>query len=113
MDACATIKQNHLRYLRLNKKKLQNRVNLYQGLQDAIIVGDNSVVAIRQRIIFPSSFAGGPRHMVQNYQDAMAICRWARYPNVFVTFTCNPQWPKIKIMLLPGQKPQDRPNLVT
>jgi hypothetical protein len=30
--------------------------------------------------------------MVQNYQNAMAICRWAGYPDVFVTFTCNPQW---------------------
>jgi len=44
--------------------------------------------------------------MVQNYQDAMAICRWTRYPNVFVTFTCNPQWPEIK-------RPQDQPDLVT
>jgi hypothetical protein len=51
--------------------------------------------------------------MVQNYQDAMAICRWARCPNVFVTFICNPQWPEIKKMLLPEQQPQDRPDLVT
>jgi hypothetical protein len=33
---------------------------------------------------------------------------------VFVTFTCNPQWPEIKIAaLLPRQQPQDRPDLVT
>jgi len=51
--------------------------------------------------------------MVQNYQDAMAICRWARCPNAFVTFTCNPQWPEIKRALLPEQQPQDRLDLVT
>jgi hypothetical protein len=51
--------------------------------------------------------------MVQNYQDAMTICRWARYPDVFVTLTCNPQWPDIKRVLLPEQQPQDRPDLVT
>jgi hypothetical protein len=51
--------------------------------------------------------------MVQNYQDAMAIYRWAHCPDAFVTFTCNPQWPEIKRALLPGQQPQDRPNLVT
>jgi hypothetical protein len=51
--------------------------------------------------------------MVQNYQDAMAIYKWAHYPDVFVTFTCNPQWPEIKRALLPRQQPQDRPDLVT
>jgi hypothetical protein len=54
VNAYAAIKQNRLRYLRLNKKKL--RAYLYQGLQDAIITGDNSVVAIGQRIILPSFF---------------------------------------------------------
>jgi len=43
--------------------------------------------------------------MVQNYQDAMAICRWAHYLDVFVTFIYNPQWPEIKRALLPRQQP--------
>ncbi len=111
MDAYAAIEQNCLRYLHLNQKKL--RADLYQGRQDAIAAGDNSVVAIGQRIILPSFFTGCPRHMVQNYQDAMAICRWACYLDACVTFTCNPQWPEIKRMLLLGQQPQDRSDLVT
>jgi hypothetical protein len=44
VDAYATIEQNRLKYLRLNKKKL--RADLYQGLQDAITTGDTSAVAI-------------------------------------------------------------------
>ncbi len=32
---------------------------------------------------------------------------------MFVTFTCNPQWPKIKKTLLLGQQLQDRSDLVT
>jgi len=110
MDAYAAIKQNRLKYLHLNQKI---RADLYQGLQDAIVAGDNSDVAIGQRIILPSSFIVGPRHMVQNYQDAMAICRWASCPDAFVTFTCNPQWLEIKRALPLGQQPQDRPDLVT
>jgi hypothetical protein len=51
--------------------------------------------------------------MVQNYQDAMAICRWAGCPDVFVKFTYNPQWLEIKRVLLLGHQPQDRPDLVT
>jgi hypothetical protein len=62
VDAYAAIEQNRLKYLRLNKKKL--RADLYQGLQDAIATGDNSAVAIGQRIIPPSSFTIGPCHMV-------------------------------------------------
>jgi len=45
--------------------------------------------------------------MVQNYQDAMAIYRWARYPNAFITITYNPQWPEINKVFLLGQQPQD------
>jgi hypothetical protein len=101
VDAYAAIKQNRLKYLRLNQKKL--RVDLYQGLQDAITAGDNSVAAIGQRIILPSSFTVGPCHMVQNYQDAMVICRWAGCADAFVTFTYNPQWLEIKRALLLGQ----------
>ncbi len=111
VDAYAIVEQNRLRYLRLNKKKLC--ADIYQGLQDAIDAGDNSVVTIGQKIILPSSFTGGPCHMVYNYQNAMAIYRWARCLDAFVTFTCNPQWSEIKRMLLPEQQPQDRPDLVT
>jgi hypothetical protein len=51
--------------------------------------------------------------MVQNYQDAMAIRRWAGCPDALITFTCNPQWLEIKRALPLGQQPQDRPDLVT
>jgi hypothetical protein len=44
VDAYVAIEQNHLKYLRLNRKKIC--ANLYQGLQDAIVVSDNSVTAI-------------------------------------------------------------------
>jgi len=101
VDAYVAIEQNRLKYLRLNKKKL--RVDFYQGLQDAIVAGDTSVGAIEHKIILPFSFTVGPRHMVQNYQDAMAICRWAGCPDAFVTFICNPQWLEIKRALLLGQ----------
>jgi hypothetical protein len=37
--------------------------------------------------------------MAQNLQDAMAICRWIGYPNLFITFTCNAKWPEIQYMI--------------
>jgi hypothetical protein len=62
VDVCAAIKQNRLKYVHLNQKKIH--ADLYQGLQDAIAASDNSVAAIGHRIILPSSFIVGPRHMV-------------------------------------------------
>ncbi|XP_057745614.1 uncharacterized protein LOC130963528 [Arachis stenosperma] len=65
--------------------------------------------------ILPSSYTGGPRYRVQNYQDAMAICRYVGYPDLFITFTCNPKWFENDYMLedIEGQKIDDRLDIVS
>ncbi|XP_075640552.1 uncharacterized protein LOC142612333 [Castanea sativa] len=94
------------------KKKL--RSELYYGLKDAVLRGDTDPITVGKRIVLPSSFTGSPRYMVQNYQDAMAICRWAGYLDLFLTFTCNPKWPEINHSLefIGGLKYEDRPDIV-
>ncbi|CAN0897204.1 ATP-dependent DNA helicase PIF1 [Linum grandiflorum] len=47
------------------------------------------------RTINPSSFTGSVRYMQQLYQDAMAVCGHYKNPDLFITFTCNAQWPEI------------------
>lgn len=49
---------------------------------------------------------------VRRYMDAMAIVRTFGKPTLFITVTCNPRWPDITNALLPGQRPEDRPDLV-
>ena len=51
--------------------------------------------------------------MIQNYQDAMAICRWAGNPDLFITFSANPKWLEIQSFLdeICSQNPQDRPDI--
>ena len=53
--------------------------------------------------------------MVQNYQDAMAICRSYGPPDMFITFTCNPKWQEIAdaLIFVPGQRPDARPDIVS
>ena len=51
--------------------------------------------------------------MTNLYQDAMAVVRKLGKPDLFITFTCNPQWPEISENLLSGQTPTDRPDIVT
>ncbi|GJZ92343.1 putative reverse transcriptase domain-containing protein [Tanacetum coccineum] len=65
--------------------------------------------------VLPSTFTGGPRHMIQQYQDAMAICCWARPLDLFVTMTCNLKWPESQRDVenyIPGQPTVDRPDTI-
>ena len=64
------------------------------------------------RIIIPSSYTGSPRYYNEKFQNAMAILRKYHKPDLFITMTCNPQWPEIKNNLVAGQYAQDRPDLV-
>ena len=50
--------------------------------------------------------------MRRQYMDAMALVRKYGKPDIFLTMTCNPNWDEIKRELLPGQTPQDRPDLI-
>jgi len=113
VDVYTCIEQNKLNWIRHNQGKL--RTELYSGLQDAIERGDTRTELVGKRILLPSSFTGCIRNKVQNFQDAMAICRWVGYPNLFITFTCNAKWPEIQYMLDETgskQKPSDRPDII-
>ena len=110
VDMYTVMEQTRLNYLRFNQKQI--RAELYNGLQDAMYSGD-STTNVGQRIILPSSFTGGPRQMHKLYQDGMAIVRVFGKPDLFITVTCNPNWPEIKEALLPGQTAQDRPELIS
>uniref|UniRef100_A0A453BGH0 ATP-dependent DNA helicase n=1 Tax=Aegilops tauschii subsp. strangulata TaxID=200361 RepID=A0A453BGH0_AEGTS len=88
------------------------RADLYQGLVDTVIAGESRSDRIGKRIVLPRTFPGGDHDMQRRFLDAMAIVqRWGK-PDYFVTMTCNPYWEEITIELLPGQLPQDRPDLV-
>ncbi|XP_072077848.1 uncharacterized protein [Arachis hypogaea] len=89
------------------------RAEIYHGLRDAVFNGETNATSKGKRIILPATFTGGPRYMIQNYQDAMAICRCAGYPDLFITFTCNPQWDEIQWYCAKHKvKPEDRPDMV-
>ena len=110
VDAYAQIEQNRLSYFRLNQTKL--RADLYQGVMDAIADG-RDLSNIGTRTILPATFTGGPREMRQQYHDGIAIVRAYSEPDIFITMTCNPQWPEITAELLPHQSSQDSLDIVS
>ncbi|CAH9133153.1 unnamed protein product [Cuscuta epithymum] len=111
VDAYTMVEAGRLRYVRTHQQEL--RCEMYKGLSDAILRGETDSRAQGKRVILPSTFTGGARYMIQNYQDAMAICRWAGYPDLFITFTCNPKWSEISRFLEERRlKPEDRADII-
>ncbi|XP_074265342.1 uncharacterized protein LOC141587773 [Silene latifolia] len=112
VDCCCSIESERLWYIRNNQDKF--RCDVLSNLYDAVTQGDNMGLAVGQRIYLPPSFTGSPRYMQQNYQDAMAICRWYGNPHLFLTFTANPRWPEVEaaLTLVGEQKAEDRPDIV-
>jgi hypothetical protein len=83
------------------------------GLQEAVELGDLDASLVGKRIVLPDSFTGGPRYMFNNCQDAMGICKRFGYPDLFITVTCNANWPEIRDALSSkGLQPSDRPDIV-
>ncbi|XP_028767101.1 uncharacterized protein LOC114724813 [Neltuma alba] len=112
VDGYTMIESQRLLWVRTHQKEL--RADLYQGLSDAVLSGERNASHTGKRIILPSTFTGGARYMLQNYQDAMALCRWAGYPDLFITFTCNPAWPEItRLCQQDNVSPCDRPEILS
>ncbi|XP_072066853.1 uncharacterized protein [Arachis hypogaea] len=111
VDGYSMIESSRLNYIRRDQEKL--RCEMYKGVKEAVLNGETTPSSCGKRIILPSSFTGGPRYMIQNYQDAMAICKVVGYPDLFITFTCNPKWLEVEDFLNNRElNPQDRPDIV-
>jgi hypothetical protein len=111
VDAYAYTEHNRLKFIHENQQQLC--CDLYNGLQDALNVGDILENDMGHKMILLSSFQGGERAMGQLYHDAMARVHKFGKPNLFVTFTCNPKWNEITDALFLGQTAKDHPELVT
>ncbi|GKG20650.1 DNA helicase PIF1, ATP-dependent, partial [Tanacetum coccineum] len=109
VDAFMAVEEQRLKWMRNNQDTL--RVDLYHNLCDAVTRDDTSAAGLEKIIILPRNFIGSPRYMMQNYQDAMALCQAYGNPDLFIMFISNPKWIEIFEMLahVPGQKLHDRP----
>ncbi|VDP42082.1 unnamed protein product [Heligmosomoides polygyrus] len=110
VDSWLKIEMNRLNFIRRNQKEL--RLETCRSLQDYMIGDENDSGPQGRRIVLAASFAGGPRFMVSQYQDAMTIVSKYGKPDIFLTFTCNPNWKEIQNNLEHGQCAADRPDLV-
>ncbi|GJT70427.1 ATP-dependent DNA helicase PIF1-like protein [Tanacetum coccineum] len=79
-----------------------------------LIVSDVDSYAEQRDIVIEMRKGGGTRYMMQNYMDAMPLCKWYGCPDLFITITCNPNWHEIpRYMREYNLAPNDRPDALS
>lgn len=110
-DAYVAVESNNLHWYKVNQKTV--RADTYQAVVDAQAGGATTGAQVgKQRVVLPTMHIGGPRFMKQLYQDTIALSTRFGRPDLFTTFTCNPNWKEVKENLLPGERATDRPDLI-
>ncbi|XP_074300820.1 uncharacterized protein LOC141632144 [Silene latifolia] len=100
-----------LNYIYFNQDRL--RVDNYKNLSNAVGRGDIEPSSAGARYIVPATFPGGDKWKKVNYLDTMTICKWFGYPDLFITFTCNPKWPEIiRFVTKRGLRSEDCPYIL-
>ena len=112
VDGYTMVETERLFFHRSKQSKL--RCDTYANIRQSVASGNTDPTTLGKPIILPSSFTGGPRFMKQNYMDAMALCRWYGCPDLFITITCNSNWPEIaRYMREHNLSATDRPDVLT
>ncbi|KAG5133792.1 hypothetical protein JHK82_024980 [Glycine max] len=112
VDGYTMVESERLSYIRNNQKK--PRGDKFCSLQQSLDDGSRRGLNKGKRVILPSTFVGSPRYMDQLYFDGMAICSHVGFPNLFITLTCNPNWPEIHRLQNPlNLKAADRPDIIS
>jgi hypothetical protein len=75
---------------------------------DAFVNGEQKA----KEIFLPSSFHGSPRHRKKLALNALSVVTEKGKPTLFITGTCNVNWPEIQSQLIKGQTAFDRPDVV-
>lgn len=111
VDCAMMIESNNLDWVRMNQDKL--RASQFSALVRATEreAKKHGLGAAIPKII-PSTFRGSVRNMRQKCLDALAIARECGGPDLFLTFTANPKWREIREALKPGEKINNRPELM-
>lgn len=112
VDMFAAADQQRLTWVVQNQPTF--RAARFNNLQDAAADDDDNfdLNNLGQCDILLSSYTSGPCNMTQAYQDSMAIARYFRKVDIFLTMTTNPHWPEIQRELLPTETAYDCPDLV-
>ncbi|XP_074346888.1 uncharacterized protein LOC141685698 [Apium graveolens] len=111
VDAFAAVEQYRLDWIRAHQNII--RSNLYKSIRDSVSKSDTNSSTKGKNVILPATHTGSQRYMNQYFKDSLAIYRTIGHPSLFLTMTCNTQWPEIKSMMnfFPGVDVADKPDV--
>ncbi|XP_074351613.1 uncharacterized protein LOC141690737 [Apium graveolens] len=111
VDAFAAVEQYRLDWIRAHQNII--RSDLYKSIHDSVSKGDTNPSTKGKNVILPATHTGLERYMNQYFKDSLAIYRTIGHPSLFLTMTCNKQWPEIKSMMkfFPGVDVADKPDV--
>lgn len=84
------IREKCAEYLTSTKSKM---LKARQRLADKLKLG----ITIGAQFSVPHTVPGSPRWLQQKFENAVAMCNAFGRPDLFVTATCNVNWPEIKV----------------
>ena len=79
---------------------------------DTLAAGEHRGLKAGKLVVLSKNFSGSDKDVQCRFMDAMSLVAKYGKPDYFLTMTCNPYWPEITELLLPGQTPQDRSDIV-
>ena len=109
VDQFAKSELSRLNWIEHHQKDL--RAEVYSGAKDAM--KSDRLGNVGKRVVLPSSFLGGDRYMHQQYLDSIGLFQRFGHPHLFITMTCNPNWPEIQDNLKMEETALDQPALVS
>lgn len=110
VDIFAIIETESLSYIHHNQKKLKNEECVH--LKDTMTRTDGLLSDLKKMVLLLSSSTGRPRYMHERTQDAIMYVHNFERLDLFVTFTCNPKWLEILVLLKQGPRSQYRYHIV-
>ena len=111
LDMWSRTEDQRLDWIRHNQPKIVKRCDMID-VADVDGIPEGMRGRALGHIFLPGSFPGSRRYQLRLLNDALAIVARRGKPSLFITFTCNPNWPEILAELEPGQTASDRPDVV-
>ena len=93
LDIDNKIQTINLNYIKSPAAQKMFKTNSYQGLVDELSGVDTDEKSAT--VFLPSSIRGSPRYYDRCYQETLAIGAEYGTPDIFLTFTANPNWLEI------------------
>jgi hypothetical protein len=111
-DAWAQVEARAMMFHRIPAQQAKYRVGRKCAIDDQLQCEGGNLLAASIPLILPASFVGSSKWYHMLYMDAMSLPMRFNKPDLFITMTCNPNWPEIQQAVPVGSHWRYHPDLV-